>query len=193
MNRKMLGADRVIVALLGLLLLAGGAWLVAWGLDRLIQGWWSPRMLLLGIDPEVAETGWWPWALMLGGLLLAGIGGAWLMNHFRNATVARLSLPGDPEGGRIVLDGSALADGMAAALTASAPEILGAGGRLLDQGGGLMLDMKASIRPDADLRRVQQVCDSVIAHTLRSTGRQDLRCRIRFKVAPSASPAARVH
>lgn len=193
MNRTAFGVDRLVLALLGSLLLAVGVWLFAWVTELLPGGWWSPSTLAVGLDPDATEAGWWPAALIFGGLVLVGIGGSWLMSHFRRTTVDRLSLASGAGGGRLVLDGSALVDGMAVALTAADVDILGAGGRLVEQKGRLVLDMTASVRGAADLSRVTHACDDVAAHVLRSTGREDLTCRVRLKVANRPRPASRVH
>lgn len=193
MNRGAFRVDRLVLALLGLALLAGGAWLFAWAADLLPAGWWSPGTLRLGLDPAVTGADWWPVALIVGGIILLAIGASWLLSHFRRSTVDRLSLAGDAKGGRLVLDGSALVDGMAAALAAADVDVLGAGGRLVEQKRRLVLDMTASVRAAADLPRVMRACDDVAGHVLRSTGRQDLTCRVRLKVASRSRPAPRVH
>lgn len=193
MNRAAFRVDRLVLVLLGLALLVVGVWLFAWAARLLPDGWWSPAELALGLDPGATGAAWWPAALIVGGLVLVWIGASWLMGHFRRSTVSRISIAGDASGGRLVLDGSALVDGMATALTAADVDVLGAGGRLVEQKKRLVLDMTAAVRPTADLRRVTQACDDVAAHVLRSTGREDLTCRIRLKVANRSRPAERVH
>jgi hypothetical protein len=193
MNGRTFGVDRLIAILLGLALLLGGAWLVAWSQGWLPQGWWSPSRFRLGLDGGIAEAEWWPWALLLGGILLFMIGLAWFLQHFRHSTVDTLSLPGDPRGGRLLVDGDALASGVASALEEGSEAITSAKGKVVDQKGTLVLDMTTSIRRDADLREVGRLCDEVAAQARRAVGRSDLACRVRVKVAPRAKRSPRVH
>lgn len=193
MNRKVYGVDRVVLTLLALVLVAVGAWLLAWVLDLLPSGWWNPGRVRVGVTEGLTQNGWWPWALLVGGLLLAAIGAAWFVNHFRSSSVSTLSLRGDAEGGRLLLDSSALADGAAAALVAASDWVSGAKGKIVEQRRQLVLDLTATVRPDADLGAVSRTCDAVAAQVLRSTGRDDMACRVRLTVGSQPAKKARVH
>lgn len=193
MNRRMYGADRAVLTALAVILLLVGAWLLAWVLDLLPSGWWNPERISAGVPESVSEAEWWPWALLLGGLLLAALGAAWFANHFRSNKVSTLSLRGDAEGGRLLLDSGALADGAAQALVASCEGVVGAKGKIVESRRQIVLDMTASIHPDADLRDVSRACDVVAAQVLRGTGRDDMACRVRLTVAHHPAKKARVH
>lgn len=193
MNRKVYGVDRVVLAIIALLLIAAGAWLLAWVLDLLPAGWWNPDQVSVGVPQELTETGWWPWALLLGGLLLVLVGASWFVNHFRRSSVSTLSLRGDAEGGRLLLDSSALADGAAEALVAADPGVAGAKGKVVEQRRQIVLDLTATVHPDADLQAVARACDAVAARVLRSTGRDDMACRVRLTVGSRPAKKARVH
>lgn len=192
MNRTVTGFDRVLAGLLGLALLAAGAWLVAWVLDRLPGGWPAPDRLTLGLDASVTDATWWTWLLLAGGLLLVGLGGAWLVAHLRSSAVERLSMPGDADGGRILLDGRALARGAADGLVAQSPEITDASGRLLDERGRVVLAITATVRDDVDLEEVTRACEAVAERAVATTGRRDLAVRVRLR-ANARDRRVRVH
>jgi len=193
MNRATSGADRVVVLLLGLALVAGGGWAVAWAQGWLPTGWWQPDTLnYTGLPSSLVDAPWWPWVLLLGGVVLFVLGLAWLLQHVRSRAVGSLSLPGEPRGGTLVLDGAALGNGVAAALEDAGRGVVGARGKLVDEHGRLVLDVTAGVRRDADLREVGRLCDEIAAHARRTTGRSDIACRIRLRVAPRAAPRARV-
>jgi hypothetical protein len=192
-NPRTYGIDRVLAVVVGLLLLGGGVWVVAWSFGLLPAGWWSPASLTLGLDDRYADDPWWPLVLGLLGLFLTAVGLAWFVSHFRSRRVSRLSLPGDAEGGRLLVEGSALAKGAADALAARSAGVAAADGKLLEHGRHVVLDLTASVRPDADLAEVSRSCEEVLAHAVDSTGRRDLTARIRLTVARRSRPAARVH
>lgn len=152
----------------------------------------SRGLRFVGLPSWLTDAAWWPWVLLLGGVALFVLGLAWLLRHLRSSTVPTLALPGDPHGGNLVLDGAALADGMAAALEDADRGVVGARGRLVDEHGTLVVDLTAGVRRDADLRDVSQLCDEVAAQARRSTGRSDLACRIRLRVASRGGSRPRV-
>ncbi|EYR61851.1 hypothetical protein N866_15100 [Actinotalea ferrariae CF5-4] len=192
MNRATSALDRVVVTLIALALLLGGAWTVAWSQGWLPDGWWSPRAFLLGPVPWLDEP-WWPAALLVGGALLTVLGLVWLVRHFRSHGVQALSLVGDPHGGSLVVEGDALASGAAASLEEASDDVTRARGKVTERGGRAVVDLTASVRRDADLAAVGALCDRVADDVVRSTGRSDVACRVRLKVAPRAGRAPRVH
>ena len=181
MNPRAPGVDRFLAVLLGLALLLVGAWLVVWVLDLLPDGWWSPERLTLGLAESVTSADWWTWVLLLGGLLLAAIGGAWIMGHLRSSAVERVSMPGDTEGGRVLLNGKALAEGAAAALAERSPDVTRASGRLVNERNRIVLALTATVRPDVDLAEISRACDEVAEHASRTSGRDDLTVRVRLR------------
>jgi hypothetical protein len=191
MNPRTSTFDRILTILLALVLLLGGVWLAAWALERLPAGWWSPTRFTVGLGEAVTGTAWWPWALLLGGVLVALIGLLWLGSHFRANGVGALALPGADRTGRLIMDASALASGAANALTRH-PGVSSASGRLVEEKKRVVLALTVTVSPQADLRAVVRACDDVAAHVLSSSGRQDLACRVRVKVASRARSAPRV-
>lgn len=194
MNRATSALDRIVVAVIALVLLLGGAWVVAWSQDWLPDGWWSPQGFFAGPVPEsVTGADWWPIALLVGGVLLTVLGLIWLVRHFRSHGVESLSLVGDPHGGSMVVEGGALASGAAAQLQDGAPDVTRARGTLAERHRRLVVDLTASVRRDADLEAVARLCDRVADDVVRATGRSDVTCRVRLKVAPRSGRAPRVH
>ena len=194
MNSRTTALDRFVTLVLGSLLVAAGLWVLAWITDLLPDGWWQPDRVVTRLQDGLADERWWPWALLALGFLLTLLGLAWLLQHLRHTAVDRLSLPGEPQGGRLVLGGAALATGAAHALEDSGVGVVSAKGALREADrAGLLLDLRAVVRPDSDLRAVGRACDVVAADVRRATGRADVACRIRLSVAKSLKPAARVH
>ncbi|MBC7291967.1 MAG: hypothetical protein H5T83_11635 [Actinotalea sp.] len=194
MNRVTSTLDRVVVVLLGLALLLGGAWVVAWAQGWLPDGWWSPRAFLVGPVPG-GWTGadWWSTALLVSGAVLTVLGLVWLVRHFRSDAIEALSLVGDPHGGNLLVEGGALASGAAAALEDGSPDVTKARGVVAERHRRLVVDLTAAIRRDADLQEVGRLCDRVADGVARVTGRSDVACRVRLTVAPRAGRAPRVH
>jgi hypothetical protein len=194
MNRATSALDRIIVTVLGLALLLGGAWVVAWSQGWLPGGWWSPRGFFAGpVSQSLTGADWWPLALVAAGVLLTVLGLVWLVRHFRSHGVDSLSLVGDPHGGSLVIEGDALASGAASMLEDGVPDVTKARGSLAERHGRLVVDLTASVRRDADLEAVTRLCDRVADDVVRTTGRSDVTCRVRLKVAPRAGRAPRVH
>lgn len=191
MNPRASTVDRLLLVLVALVLLLGGLWLAVWGQRRLPTGWWSPSGLTLGLRDQVTNATWWPWALLLGGLLLVALGLYWLASHFRPNGIGQLTLPGSTRGGKLTIDASALSSGAADALAAH-PDVSSASGRLVEEKNQVVLALTTVVAPDADLRAVVSACDDVAAHVLSSTGRQDIACRVRVKVASRGRSAPRV-
>lgn len=193
MNRATSGFDRFLAFVLGLALVAVGAWLVAWVLDLLPGGWWSPDQVVLGLAQSVADADWWTWVLLLGGLLLVAVGASWLVGHLRTTSVDRLSMPGETAGGgRILLEGNALADGAAAALKERSPDITGASGRLTEERRRVVLALTATVRQEVDLAQVSEACQEVAAQAAAASGRDDLTVRVRLR-AGRGGARPRVH
>ncbi len=168
--------NRVLLGTAGLLLLAGGAAVLAGGLDLPrhwgfgAPSWWpyrGPHDALLGAVTRMrhqAGGGWWAWAAGVSAVLVAGAA-VWLVAQFRAARVRRLR----PAEG-VVLRGRALED----ALAADAGEIDGVSraavlltGRSAEPRARIWLDLDASADPEAVVATLER---EVLAEGRRSAG-----------------------
>lgn len=99
--------NRVVLALLGLLLLAAGVLTLLLGLRVLGDGQ-ADRTVVDAAVSDVARAGWfWP-VVGVAGLLVAGLSAWWLVVQARTDRLVRLRLDDDAAGGRTLLDGAAL-------------------------------------------------------------------------------------
>lgn len=100
MSRGALALDRFVAGLLGLLLLAGAAWLIAWTAGALPAGLTDPDEVRVGGGAlaRLPQEAWWSAAVGLGGFTVASLGLLWLLGHVRSRAVGRLVLPGGGSG-----------------------------------------------------------------------------------------------
>lgn len=101
-------ANRVVLAVLGLLLLAAGVFTLLVGLGVLGADQADRTVVDPAVD-DVARMGWfWP-VVGVVALVVAALSARWLVVQARTDRLARLRLDDDADGGRTLLEGSALA------------------------------------------------------------------------------------
>lgn len=148
MTRRAAAAERVLVLVTGLLLVAAGAAAVAWREE------WFPELIGGPMDTsavaERTDDAWWPWALCGAGVLLILLGLWWWRVHLRRDTERQLRLAGSGRGGRLTADTGAIMDSAAAALDA-VPGLTYRQGRLRRERGGHVVEVKAAADPGAQL------------------------------------------
>lgn len=188
MTRLTAGVDRaatllvaIAFALVGLLALG---WRYSWLLDWPLRTSTSDAVAL-------TERSWWPWALGAAGLLLILVGLRWLVAHLRSSSVSHLNLTGTGAAGRLRVNAKAAAS-TAADVLADNPGVQSAKGRLDRDRGQLVIDLRATLTPDADLRDLATVCDELAADLARVLERSDLRCRVHLAIASSGNARSRV-
>ncbi|MFE0735862.1 alkaline shock response membrane anchor protein AmaP [Streptomyces sp. NPDC058855] len=114
--------NRVVLALVGLLLLLGGGAVLAAGFDAPVPSWWpwsGPSDVLLSTADRRgwrADSWWWPAALAALGLLVL-LALWWLLAQFRRARLAEV-LVDTGDGEAAVLRGRALENVLEADATA---------------------------------------------------------------------------
>ncbi|MEJ5943814.1 hypothetical protein WDZ17_00710 [Pseudokineococcus basanitobsidens] len=192
MKRSVLGLDRFLILLLGLVLLVSGVAVGAWGLGYLSTVWsGAPDELSTTPATDVLSASWWGWAALAGGVVLGLLAVWWLVAHRTHHSIGPLRLPGTGSQGRLTLDGSAAAD-VAADVIARTRGVHSAKGKTIADRGQLVADLHVTVEPDADLRGVAEATDAAMADLAVVLGRSDVRSRVTLDVARSARQQSRV-
>ncbi|PRY13031.1 hypothetical protein [Kineococcus rhizosphaerae] len=189
MSRRVLGLDRVVAVLLGLVLLAGGAAAVVWAAGWLRQ-WWPGAPARLAVA-DVTKESWFAAAAAVAAVVLAVLALWWLLAHVPRRSVGTLSLPGSGPGGQSRLTASGPVDA-AAEEFALTPGVRSASGRTISDRGELLVEFRAVVEPTADLRTVAAASQEVSAQLRQVLGRDDVRGRVRLSVARN-DKTRRVH
>ncbi len=189
MSRATLAVDRVLTALVALLLMAaGGAGIV----------WWSGRFLVLPPRLDLSGLGWlprqswWPWALGAVGLLLLLLGLRWLVGHLPDRGVSHLNLAGSSPAGKLMVEARTVASTTAEVLQAT-PGVRSARGSIQRDRGQLVARLSATIERGADLELVAAAADQVSAQLRQVLQREDLHCRVQLRTARQERGQPRVH
>jgi hypothetical protein len=193
MRRSVLGLDRVLAILLGLILLAAGITVAAWyngNLRRLFPQF--PKELSTDKASDLANTDWWPWTAGAVGVLFVLLGLWWLLAHLPRRGVGLLVLPGSGRNGRLHVDPSGPAS-TAAEVLADTPGIRTAHGKVQRDRGQLIIALTATMDPRADLGQIVAATDAVATDLNTVLGRNDAHARILLSVArrPKAQPRVR--
>lgn len=195
MSRGVLALDRVVLAVLGLVLLAAGGALVLWGLGR-----WpgAPDELDLAALTTVPDAAAWPWALGVGGLVAVLLGLRALVAHAYRRRVRQVPLPvapgdapGDAPGGRLVLDLPAAARAAAQAMEREA-EVEQARGHVVVDRGRTVVELVARVDAGADLARVRTIVDRTHAGLAAVLPPGTAQLRVRLDVRRARAENARV-
>jgi hypothetical protein len=191
MRRSVLAFDRVVALLLGLLLLVVGVGAVAWQLGYLTDVWPGVPDAL---DVDSGRlTGASSYALIAGviGVAAVALGLWWLLAHLPRRAVGALRLPAGEQRGRLVVaPGPAVAT--AAEVLAEHPAIRSARGAVLADRGELVVRLRATADPDADLASVVDACDEVLADLADVLPAEQLRSRVELSVLRRGHEGPRV-
>lgn len=192
MTRRVLGWDRTATLLVAVVLLALGAAAVLWGADQLTRLWpGAPQQLSTAPATDVYARGWWRAASTAAGVVLALLGLWWLLAHLPRTRVGALRLPGSGPAGRSSLEGGS-AVAVAAELLAEAPGVRTASGRLREHRGQVIAEMSLTAGPHADLGALARSIEDVSADLAQVLSRDDVRARVRVKVARQDPSTSRV-
>lgn len=193
MRRTVLGLDRILAVLLGLIMLTLGAGAVAWysgGLRRLWPQF--PKQVSTDKASDLLNTDWWPGSSGAVGALAVILGLWWLIAHLPHRRVGTLVLPGSGKTGRLLVDPSGVAT-TAAEVLADTPGIRTVHSRVVRDRGQLVVALTGTIDPRADLTDVIAATDAVATDLQTVLGRDDARARIHLSVARRARTQPRVH
>ncbi|WP_155856082.1 hypothetical protein [Cellulomonas sp. URHD0024] len=191
MRRGVLAVDRVVVLLLGLVLVALGLAVVGWQAGFLKDVWPSAPSSVHVDSGEVTDDGSFVAVAVLLGALLVGLGLWWLLSHLPRRGVGPLRLPpGDVPGVLTVLPGPAVET--AAEVLEDDPRVLSARGSVLTDRKQLVVRLRVTVYPDADLGSVIQSCDAVLADLARVLPAEQLTSRVELSVRRQAPERARV-
>lgn len=183
-------ANRVLLAAVGLLLLAVGAAVLvgSWDLQRrwgfrLPSAWpfGGPDDVLLTRADRIryrAESWWWP-AVLAALTLLAGAALWWALAQFRSGRLPRLDLDGGDVRG-VALHGGALEEVLAAE-AATLDGVDRARVRLTGGRDAPRIGMVLTLTPEAVPATILTQLDAVVlAHARTATGRTDLPTEVRL-------------
>ncbi len=175
--------DRILLALLGLVLVVVGAALVV------AQVGWPdgvaerlPDRLDLGTVQDAVTASWWPPAIGALGLLLVGLGLWWLLTHLpaRPARVARL--PGSRSGDRLEIEPAAVARA-AGRHAAASPHVRSARLVLAEEHGSTVLRGTVRVGQHAPLEQVAEHLGQVTTEASQVLGDDRLTGRVHLTVA----------
>jgi len=192
MTRRVLGWDRTAALLVGLALLALGVAAVLWGAGQLTRLWpGAPQQLSTATATDVYGQSWWRPVSTAVGAVLALLGLWWLLSHLPRTRVGPLRLPGSGPAGRSSLDGGA-AVAVAAELLGEVPGVRSASGRLREHRGQVVAEMSLTAGPHADLGALARSVEDVSADLAQVLSRDDVRARVRVRVARQDPSTSRV-
>ncbi|MDQ3627983.1 MAG: alkaline shock response membrane anchor protein AmaP [Actinomycetota bacterium] len=190
MTRTTLSVDRIATVVVALLLAVVGLLALEWRFGWLLDLDSSAPISTTGAV-DLGTRSWWPWALGAAGVLLVLVGLRWLWAHLLSSRVAQLNLAGTGSDGRLRVNAKSAAS-TAADVLADNPGVRSARGTLTRDRGQLVVDLRASLTPDADLQDLARVCDTVAADLAHVLERSDLYCRVHLSVTGSGSATSRV-
>lgn len=199
MSRATSVTDRLVVALVGLVLAAAGVLAAAWRTGWAGRWWpagptgdgWPEQLPAADVSGVVGQP-WWPWACLGAAVVLVLLGLRWFVAHLPGRADRRLELQGSGPEGRLRADLGALADAAASDLEDD-DAVLSAGGRVVQHGRRRALDLVATVDPRADLDAVRRAVAATAGRLDQALGDEPLPVRVRVQVARTRrAPVRRV-
>ncbi|MEV7618166.1 alkaline shock response membrane anchor protein AmaP [Streptomyces sp. NPDC089799] len=200
MKRKS-AANRILLALTGVVLLGTGLLILAGGLDlyrhwRLTppQGWplTTPRDVLLDDADRTRWTseGWW-WPAVIAALAIVVLLALWwLLAQLRRTHPGRIPIEGPPDVKGVQLREGALSDALAAD-AGHQPGVQRGRARMDGTSRHPEAHLHLTLDPDSDPGSVlRRLCDGPVQRARQSTGRTRLPANVRLRVAPHKSRRA---
>jgi hypothetical protein len=176
-------ANRTVLALIGLVLLAAGAAGIAAG-----TGLFGDRVRTDKVIPQdtrdwVAEHDWFWLAVAAAGILLALLALRWLLAQASTNRVSYLDVESDRSAGRTVLSGGAVTDAVAAEI-GSYRGVAGASAHLLGTRGAPTLLLHITLDGRGDPAEVRtRIQAEAVAHVRQALDAPDLPVRLELRLA----------
>ncbi|MBD7951163.1 hypothetical protein [Oerskovia rustica] len=195
MNRTVLRLDRVLLALVGLVLVAVGVAALLWTTGTLaeyVDG--VPDRLDTSPATDAASQTWWPFVTGAVALILAIVAVWWMLAHLPARSVAEQDLPGSSRAMRLRIDrggGAAPAPPHAAQ---QVPSVRRATATLRDEGSELVLSLLVTVDPAADLPDLATRLDDLVADAATVLPDERLRSRttVRMRTSRRSDRGSRV-
>lgn len=142
MTRTATVLDRVATCIAGLLAIALGVAAILWNLDVIKD---LPARIDIPWAEDLGDRSWWPWAVGVGGVLLALLALRWLISHVPLRRVKEITVPGSNSHNSITADLGAVAEGVTASLE-DFDEVSGVRGKALVDRGVRTIDLRVTLR-----------------------------------------------
>jgi hypothetical protein len=193
MSRRVLAWDRIAVFVVAVVLLALGAAVALWGAGQLTRLWAGApdRLSTSGVTATYGQS-WWRAVSIAAGAVLTLLGLWWLLAHVPRTHVGALRLPGSGSHGRLSVDGDS-AVAVAADVLADVRGVRSATGRLKQTRGQILAEMSVTAGPGTDLAQLSAQIDAVSADLAQVLGRDDVRARVRVRIARRDQALSRVN
>ena len=179
-------ANRGILALLGLVLLAAGGAGIAAGVGVFGNSFTRTKVIDQDYRDWVASHDWFWLALAAGSILVALLALRWLLAQASTTRLSHLDIESDRSAGRTVLSGSAVTDAVASEIKGYRG-ISGASAHLLGTRGTPTLLIHATLDGRGDPAELQRrIRTDAIAHARQALDQPDLPVRLEVRLASAS-------
>lgn len=174
--------DRLAVAVVGLLLVAGGLMVLDFCLE--LSGGFPDRPNTTPVV-DALDASWWPWAAGGAGVVLVLGGLWWLLARLPRRSSSSTRLSGSGPEGRLVVDLSSVADAVAEQLASLAP-LARSRATVVSTRGGALLEVRADLAEGADLASVTEAAQVVEGDVRAAFPDDDVAVRVLVAAPPPA-------
>lgn len=185
MNDRINGVNRAVLALLGLLLLAGGGLGLAWSFGVFGSG--RHPLLPPAVSDVFRTRSWIWWVIAVACLVLALLSLRWLLAQLRTDRIGRLDLTEDDRDGQLTVSAGALTDAVQTEVT-GLRGVTAASAHLRDRR-GRRLTLTVELADYADIAEVRNALEErVVAHARQAI--DDPVLPVDIELRPGASRSA---
>lgn len=185
--------NRTLLSILGLLLLAAGAYGLLRGGGAFGRDQAEDPLLLEGIRDFVSDNAGWFWPVVaLLSLIIAYLAYRWLRAHVRSGpSVTHIEVPGETGLGWTRVRASGAADALAADIRRY-PGVSSATARVVTDGGQPEIELGVDVHDDADVGEVRRRIEQHALPRLRSALEvDDVLARVRLSMVGPAERSVR--